>query len=578
MKIFKYLFILTIISFTSCDDVFDRQPLDKISEADVWNDDALIKAYVTNLYSRYPSFAFTVGTWNNYTDLATTVIGNRVAMPMGLIDRDSESGIGYWDYTIIRDCFLFLQNVGKSTVSDIILHQLEGEVRFILANVYFEMQKRYGGVPLVTEVIDPFGEIDKKFTQRSTEEAIADFIEGELDKAIDLLSDEPVPKGRINKWTAYALKARAMLWNASIAKYGSVQANGLVGIPQSRANEYYTKASEAAEKVISSGKYSLYNKYPNDKSENYRMLFVDEENSEVIFEEVFNGLEKGHDWDIWNLPPQVTPRGATLDPSLEFLLGYENIDGSDNQPEFGPENLYDDGFDVFKNKDPRLHGTVFLQGDEWADITVQTYEGIDPSVTPDPGAIISNPREDYMGIPSVGLDSRKLLASDNSTNSGFLLKKYCDESKINPAKGQSETNWLIFRLAEMYLTKAEAEFELGHLDIASTALNYTRERAGISLVNASTITLDRVRTERRSELAFEYNRYWDLKRWRTAENVLNFNMQGLQIIFHYESGKYYFIPFYAEDYIRVFRPEHYYNPITNSRISDNPDLIQNPGY
>jgi hypothetical protein len=106
----------------------------------------------------------------------------------------------------------------------------------------------------------------------------------------------------------------------------------------------------------------------------------------------------------------------------------------------------------------------------------------------------------------------------------------------------------------------------------------TRSRAGISLVDAPTITLDKIRTERRSEMAFEGQRFWDLRRWRIAQSVLNYRFQGLQIILHFTSGKFYFIPFTAESFTRVFRPEHYYNPITSARIDNNPKLVENPLY
>ncbi|HTE31441.1 MAG TPA: RagB/SusD family nutrient uptake outer membrane protein, partial [Chryseolinea sp.] len=157
-------------------------------------------------------------------------------------------------------------------------------------------------------------------------------------------------------------------------------------------------------------------------------------------------------------------------------------------------------------------------------------------------------------------------------------KKYIDGSGVKIAENQSKTNWIVFRLAEVYLTKAEAEFELGNKGVAADALNETRSRAGISLVDEATITRDKVRTERRSELAFEEQRWWDLRRWRIAESVLNGRFQGLEIIFHYESGKYYFIPFDAESFSRVFRPEHYYNSITTARINNNPMLVENPLY
>ena len=115
---------------------------------------------------------------------------------------------------------------------------------------------------------------------------------------------------------------------------------------------------------------------------------------------------------------------------------------------------------------------------------------------------------------------------DMSTNSGFIGKKYIITTERDIAEGACYTNLIVLRLAEMYLTKAEAEFEMGNTAPAVTALNMTRDRAGISLVDATTITLDKIRTERRSELAFEAHRYWDLRRWRTAMTVLNDRFTG----------------------------------------------------
>ncbi|MEX2232911.1 MAG: RagB/SusD family nutrient uptake outer membrane protein [Cyclobacteriaceae bacterium] len=325
--------------------------------------------------------------------------------------------------------------------------------------------------------------------------------------------------------------------------------------------------------------YSLYNALPADKIENYRKIFVTENNSEIIFEKPYDGVNVTHSWDAWQGPNQWAVRGGTGNPMLDFILGYENIDGSATQPVFGPGQLYNNGAEPFANKDPRLFATVFFQGDSWASGTVLTYEGIDPSVTPNPASVIRNPNSTHQGVPATGLDSRSQTKDDFSTNSGFIIKKYIDDTATKIPENQSKSNWIVFRLAEMYLTKAEAEFEMGNLTDAVTALNMTRSRAGISQVDESTITLDKVRTERRSELGFEGDhRYWDLRRWRTGQSVLSKRFQGLQIIFHYESGQYYFIPFDCESFTRVFRPEHYYNPITNARIDNNPDLVENPLY
>src|SRR5690606_8509442 len=291
--------------------------------------------------------------------------------------------------------------------------------------------------------------IDQKYTVRATEEAVADFIDSELTTAIGLLNETPTPKGRVNKWTAHALKARAMLWAGSIAKYGSVQLNGLVGIPAGKAEAYYTKASEASDAVINSTHYALYNADPGNKSENYRKIFLEENNSEIIFEKPYDGVNIGHSWDAWHGPNQWSVRGGLGNPTLDFILRYENIDGSTDQPAFGPDHLYMDGTEPFVNKDPRLFATIFFQGDAWASGTVETYEGLDPSPTPSPGSIIRNPNVTHQNIPAVGADSRSLTKDDFSTNSGFHIKKYIDGGVEKLPETLSKTNWIEFRLPEM---------------------------------------------------------------------------------------------------------------------------------
>ncbi len=578
MKKFANYIVLVAgtLLWPSCSDVLDREPLDKISETSVWNDESMIRSYVTDLYTRFPFYAFETYNWYSITDEGTLSTGGSNT---GSVSRSSEIN-PFWDYSYIRDCNVFLEKITASPISNEVKKQLEGEVRFIRAYTYFEMMKRYGGIPLVDVVIDPFSPVEKKYTQRATEESIALFIESDLDIARDLLSDNPLPRGRINKWTALALKARSSLWAASIARYGELAANGLTGITSGQADAFYAKAAQAAEEVIASGIYFMFNEIPGDKTENYRKLFLKKNNPEVIFEKPYDGVNIGHAWDGWHAPPQWAARGGTGNPTVEFALGFENSDGSIDQPDFSSgHTLYDDGRGPFSKKDPRLFATVFFQGDHWAGGITQTYEGLDPSPTPNPAQVIRNPNATHENVPAVGADSRSIAKDDLSTNSGFLIKKYIDDAAVRIPEGQSKTNWIVFRLAEMYLTKAEAEFELGNKKAAAEALNETRERAGVSLVDETTITLDKIRTERRSELAFEAgHRFWDLRRWRTAHLVLNHRFKGLQIILHYASGKYYFIPFDCESFTRVFRQEHYYNPITTARINNNPDLVENPLY
>jgi hypothetical protein len=579
MKTLKIL-LLSLLLFTlmiSCEKVLDFTPLDKIMAEDVFSDEVLVQAYVTNLYSRFPFNAFR-SAQTTICDEMTGSTGNSNNVTRGTVSKTSEAA-AYWDYTYNRDMTVFIDKIRLSTFKESLKLQLEGEVRFLRAFMYFEMQKRYGGVPLVDIAIDPFQPIDKKYTVRSTEEQIADFIYSELEAVKPMLTFSKTPLGRVNRWTVLALQARTSLWSASIAKYGTVQLNGLVGIPAARANEFFTRASKAADSVILSTKYSLYNPVPSDKIENYRRIFIDEEHSEIIFERPYDGVNIGHNWDAWNAPNQFAERGGTDDPTLEFILAYENADGSADAPLFGTANLYTDGRGPFAKKDPRLFATVFFEKDAWSGGTVKTYEGIDTTKAgPNTAKIVSATTGTYNGMPYVGIDSRTQTKDDFSTNSGFLPKKFTDNRKSLIADGQSITNWMIFRLAEMYLTKAEAEFELGNPAPAATALNMTRIRAGISTVDQTTITLNIIRNERRAELAFENQRYWDLRRWRIAETVLNKQFTGLRIIYHYWSGKYYFLTINCEAFSRSYFPAMNYNPITDSRRNNNPDLVENPLY
>lgn len=579
LNIAAVIFLLLVIN--SCEDVLDRTPLDKISDSDVWQSESLMKGYVIDLYSRFPSFAYI--DYFLYSDEGTGSGGNSNAVTMGTMSKSNvPANIQYWDYEYIRDINVFLENATDAPIPDDVKQQLIGEVTAMRATAYFEMAKRYGGVPLVTTVIDPFGEITEELKIRRKEVEIYDFVDAEYSKAIQLLdkTTSKAPTAKINKWTALALQARANLWAASIAKYGSIQLDGLVGVPANKAGEFYQKAATAAATVINSGPYSLY-KGKTDKAQNYQYIFLEEGNSEIMFGREYNGVEVRHDWDHWKAPARfASGQGSRCNPLLDFILRYENVDGTDVDYTklFNDNNLFSSGWDIFKDKDPRLYATVLFQSAPFVNDIMQTYEGIDTGVVAKTTNIINNPSLSYEGVKQVGVDSRLVIGDDKTTNSGFLVRKWCDEPNLPVPAGQSQVDWPIMRLAEMYLTKAEAEFHLNNKAEASNALNATRSRAGISAVNENTISLQKIQTEWMAEFAFENKRYWDLLRWRIADQVLNHQFEGLKIIWHKSSDMYYFLPLNAEASNRVFRQEHYYLPMTNSMINNNPLLVQNPLY
>ena len=149
--------------------------------------------------------------------------------------------------------------------------------------------------------------------------------------------------------------------------------------------------------------------------------------------------------------------------------------------------------------------------------------------------------------------------------------------------GKSETPWPVFRLGEIYLNLAEAAMELNKSSEALDAVNKIRERAGIALL--SNINMEKLRHERRVELAFEGHRFWDMKRWRIAhldvtQGGLNgFRGTALYPWYDIRDGKYVFERGRnTPKQLRIFLEKNYYTKINQDDMNSNPNLIQNPGY
>src|SRR5690606_2638862 len=102
------------------------------------------------------------------------------------------------------------------------------------------------------------GDPKELYAPRDKESDVFKFIEAEMTEAIGMMSDVST-EFRLNKWSALAFKSRAMIHAASIATYGEVQLDGIIGIPQDEATHYWESAREAAKQVMDSGIYELYN-------------------------------------------------------------------------------------------------------------------------------------------------------------------------------------------------------------------------------------------------------------------------------------------------------------------------------
>ncbi|NJM94005.1 MAG: hypothetical protein HC842_04460 [Cytophagales bacterium] len=124
--------------------------------------------------------------------------------------------------------------------------------------------------------------------------------------------------GRANRFVALALLSRSALYAGSIAKYGQVGLNGLVGIAGA-PDSYFQKSLDASNRIVYQGGYSLYNAITDNKAENYRQLFLADNNSEVIFKRSFDGVSKGHSFNFFNVVQGYGAGwGSYLQPSLNW--------------------------------------------------------------------------------------------------------------------------------------------------------------------------------------------------------------------------------------------------------------------
>ncbi len=596
MKKILLIFLFSFTLLASCNkEVLDKQPLDIISDANVWGDKALVNAYLTHIYYEMYFLANESGGagWSGDGFCAEFEI-NEVSDECFPQWRDWNPStafrykygnltingglLEYWGYNTIRSINEFIERVPSSPFSTEEIKAKVAEARFLRAMCYFAMVKRYGGVPLITKVqnaTDPQAEL---YPPRDKEEKVYDFILSEIDAIANDLPETVTADnlGRASKYAALALKSRAALYAGSIAQFGTVQLDGIVGIPAAKANTYYQAAYDASNLIMTSGKYALYNA-DADKAMNFRNIFLVKNNSEAIFvkrHDNVNNFTGGNGWsiDFFNCPrPQAWSRGLYDQAYLELAEAFEHVDGT---PGTLNRTAIQQGLwtteELWANKDPRFFGTFYTQNTAWKGKKLDFHRGIrlaDGTIQTDGSAngILANGDQDYEGT-------------------GIGIIKYLDESHDNMAGANSgwptsSQDWQIFRYAEVLLNYAEAAFELGKSNDALKAINQIRERAGIATLTS--ISRDKIRHERRVELAFEGHRYWDLRRWRTAVTDLSKPLSGIRYILDVQTGKYQLKVIDNVDgtsNVPQFRQENYYFPITISRTSNNPKLVENPGY
>jgi hypothetical protein len=485
-------------------------------------------------------------------------------------------------YKYIRATNVFFENVETTPFENLAQKErLKGEVHFLRAQLYHNLVSLYGGVPLITEAYGLSGEFN---VPRNTFEECISFISSECDKAAELLPlvHESSNKGRATKGAAMALKARVLLHAASDLYHNQPKwAPGypnpeLIGYVGGDRNARYRAAKEAAKAVMDLNQYSLFRPdpaSPEEASKNYADIFLTKENSEDIYVRYF--LQKtDNDWDGYNPGLYNNPNGyhgwGSNTPLGQLVDSYEMKDGtmfSWSNPLHASE--------PYQNRDPRFYSTILYEGAQWRPRPADV-RGIDPK-----GVIQVGFWERPGGTVIAGLDTRKGPIEDwNGTYTGYYLRKFIDPN-VDAQYVKQDLPWRFIRYTEVLLNYAEACIGLKEEAEARKYINMIRKRAGMpDITDSGQALVERYQNERKVELAYEDQRFFDVRRWMIAPQAYQ-DAQGVEVTYKLQpdnttATKPTFKIIMAQD--RDWKDRSYLLPIKLDEMNRNSKLIQNPLY
>lgn len=557
-----YLFI-GLSMLTACDsDLLDVAPTSLTDEA-VWKDQYLTEAYIINLYTgvrqtekepsqgeRYIGFGrgFHWAMFASITDEAVYSNDDQTY----LVQKGQLSPSNYgWTSTVwgrsyrgIREANLVLQNIHLTPVTDERRAQLIAEIKFIRAFRYFDLLKGFGGVTIigdeVTGLTDDFSEL---YNRKSIQETV-DYIVSELDAVIGVLPGDgggDWQRGRATTPAAMALKSRVLLYAASpLYNDGASDA------------AKWQEAADAAKDVMDLGKFELATTLSDDPAENYRLLFVSTPTSEDIFYREYTNTSPSMAMERMNAPNGYGGWGGNC-PMQNLVDDYEMENGL---PITDAASGYDDQ-NPYVDRDPRFYATILFNGASYRGRQVETF------------------------LPG-GKDSPDGNEPWNTSPTGYYLRKFLKESiSLDDWNNMGTATWRYFRYAEILLNYAEAQNEAAGPDQSvHDAVNAIRTRAGMPALPAGLSQdemRERIRNERRIELAYEEHRYFDVRRWMIAEEVENEPAQGIYIQKAGDGTLTYTIKEALTG--KNFQPQHYWYPIPMEEINASNGVIdQNPFY
>lgn len=592
------MFLLLIFIGLSCKKEFlDKAPDDDLTLEKVFANRDYANNFLSNVYSHLPDELVWPDNRDNPFHGAADELkeGYQISfcnlMTAGAWDPTSTQ-INPWkkNYEGLRKANLFIENIDKVPLDQFYTAQnrerQKAEAIFLRAFFHFLLIRVYGPVPITDSSMTMA--TDFKTIRRQPVEKVVSFIVSECDKAAAILPPritENTEYGRPVRSAALALKARVLLYMASplwngnpdYANFKDNEGNRLFpDYDASRWQAAATAAKACIDQTEAAG-YGLYYSPGNNPIKNYQELFYVNNNREVFFAfndgfydafDVYceprslNGFtlhaptqDQVDQYEMANGLRPITGYNGDHSPIINPLSGYTETGFS---PAAGPENLYVAGTsNMYVNREPRFYASIHFSGAIW------------------------KTRTSGLEFWFKGADGKGGAGGGSYTYTGYLLKKMADPNFVYAPRRQTQRTWIYFRLGEQYLNYAEALNEAqGPVADVYKYVNLIRARSGLPGLPGGLgkeEMRERIRHERRIELAFETHRYFDCHRWKISETVDNGNIYGLNIfVGESKTDASFFVRKPVER--RIFEKRHYLWPMLKSETDKNPDLVQNPGW
>lgn len=555
----KYICLTFVFAgVTGCSDVLDINDLESYSPDNVWNDQKLSDAYLSNLYS--VTFAGWPVNSGMYADETSGIMGKDAIMPNNDVFKS-------WPYDKIYKINTMLEGMEKGTLDEDVKIRLKGEALFLRAYHYFKALVHHGGIPYITKVQQQ-GEDDLYVTRNSSAECF-DLLIQDLDDAIKCLPtrNEGSDYGHVDGSAALALKAKILLYKAS------PQFN-----PKSMYNNQYIdeayEANKNAYDILVSRGYGLVDDYTN--------VFETKRHKEAVIAVVYNNPNKLNARNEGECRPLTQGKDATGGDQVIWNLieAYPMKDGR----KIGDSDTYTYDMQAYwENRDPRFDASQVWNG------AIYELSGI-------------NGRRQYTVYNIANLNDAFCIHTAGYNRTGFYPRKGIME-RNSANETISDFDWLEMRFAEVMFNYAEIACAKGLTDVGYEMLKQIRQRAGIDPGADKmyglqlNMTADEMRTalldEKRIEFVFEGQRFWDLRRNRLLGQINGTRKYGLLGEYKGEitneiqqkANNYELLPddftykvqeLYTNGEKIMYMPDRYYFfPIKQSSVEQNPNLVQN---